>query len=200
MWEENPPGSASGCPAYEMLLKCLQTEVHLGIRWAHKSLLSPQYNCVEKPKWGVPFVVQQKWIRLVSMKVWVPSLPSLCGLGIWRLSCGVGGRRGLYPALLWLWCQLANATPIQPLPSLGTSISTALKSKKGKKCQNETNKNVTLTMRKLDNEEVKMIVPSSFLEETRIFFWKSSRFSGFPNCFINLLHTLKSGALSNIYY
>ena len=31
------------------------------------------------------------------------------------MSCGVGHRHGLDPALLWLWCRLAAAAPIGPL-------------------------------------------------------------------------------------
>ena len=31
------------------------------------------------------------------------------------LSCGVGGRLGLDPELLWLWCRQAAVAPIQPL-------------------------------------------------------------------------------------
>jgi len=31
------------------------------------------------------------------------------------LSCGVGHRRGLDLALLWLWCRLAATSPIGPL-------------------------------------------------------------------------------------
>ena len=31
------------------------------------------------------------------------------------MSCGVGRRCGLDPALLWLWCRLAATTPIRPL-------------------------------------------------------------------------------------
>ena len=31
------------------------------------------------------------------------------------MSCGVGGRRGWDPALLWLWCRLAAPAPIQSL-------------------------------------------------------------------------------------
>ena len=30
-------------------------------------------------------------------------------------SCGVGCRHGLELALLWLWCRLAGAAPIQPI-------------------------------------------------------------------------------------
>ena len=31
------------------------------------------------------------------------------------MSCGVGHRHSLDPALLWLWCSPAAAAPIQPL-------------------------------------------------------------------------------------
>ena len=31
------------------------------------------------------------------------------------MSCGVGGRRGSDPVLLWLCCSLAAAAPIPPL-------------------------------------------------------------------------------------
>ena len=31
------------------------------------------------------------------------------------MSCGVGRRRGLDPALLWLWRRLAATAPIRPL-------------------------------------------------------------------------------------
>jgi len=31
------------------------------------------------------------------------------------MSCGVGRRRSLDPALLWLWCRPAAAAPIRPL-------------------------------------------------------------------------------------
>ena len=37
----------------------------------------------KKKKKGVPIVGQQKRIRLVSMRMWVRSLASLSGLGIW---------------------------------------------------------------------------------------------------------------------
>ena len=47
------------------------------------------------------------------------------------VNCGVDRRCGLDPALLWLWCRLAAAVPIQPLgwePPYATG--TALKTKK----------------------------------------------------------------------
>ena len=31
------------------------------------------------------------------------------------MSCGVGGRSGSDPALLWLWCRLVATAPIGPL-------------------------------------------------------------------------------------
>ena len=31
------------------------------------------------------------------------------------MSCGVGRRYDLDPALLWLWCRLAATAPIRPL-------------------------------------------------------------------------------------
>ncbi len=36
------------------------------------------------------------------------------GSGV-AVSCGIGCRRGLDPALLWLWHRLAAAAPIGPL-------------------------------------------------------------------------------------
>ena len=47
------------------------------------------------------------------MRLQVQSLASLSGLRIHvAMNCGVGHRRGLDLALLWLWCGLAVATPI----------------------------------------------------------------------------------------
>ena len=66
---------------------------------------------------GVPVVVQQKQIRLVSVRMLVRSLASLSGLRVWCcVSCGVGHRCGLDLALLWLWFRPAATAPIQPLP------------------------------------------------------------------------------------
>ena len=49
------------------------------------------------------------------------------------MSCGVGHRQGLDPALLWLWYRLAAVTPIQPLTwELPYAAAVALKSKKKK--------------------------------------------------------------------
>ena len=79
---------------------------------------------------GVPTVVQWKQIQLVSMRMQVQSLGSLSGLRISiAVSCGVGCRHSLDPALLWLWHRLAAAAPIQPLAwELSYAPSMALKS------------------------------------------------------------------------
>ena len=48
--------------------------------------------------------------------------------------CGIGGRLGLDPALLWLWHRPAAATPIRPLawePPYAADV--ALKRQKRKK-------------------------------------------------------------------
>ena len=52
--------------------------------------------------WRVPIVAQQKQIQLVSMRMQIRSSRSARqGSGI-IVSCGVGHRHGLDPALLWL--------------------------------------------------------------------------------------------------
>ena len=53
---------------------------------------------------GVPIVMQQKWIQLETMSLWVQSLALLSGLRIHiAMSCGVGCRCSSDLALLWLW-------------------------------------------------------------------------------------------------
>ena len=50
------------------------------------------------------------------------------------MSCGVGHRHGSDPLLLWLWCRLVAAAPVQPLAwELPYAVGVALKSKKRKK-------------------------------------------------------------------
>ena len=50
------------------------------------------------------------------------------------MSCGIGHRCGSDPALLWLWCRLAAAIPIQPLAwELPHAAGAAVKRKKKKK-------------------------------------------------------------------
>ena len=75
---------------------------------------------MKAPFAGIPIVAQQKEIQLVSMRMQVQSLASLCGLGIGvAVSCGAVHRRGSDPA--WLWHRSAAVAPIST-PSLGTYI------------------------------------------------------------------------------
>jgi len=65
-------------------------------------------------------MVQQKRIRLETMRLRVQSLALLSGLRIWhchemQCRCGVGCRRGSDLALLWLWHRLAAVALIRPL-------------------------------------------------------------------------------------
>ena len=59
------------------------------------------------------------------------------GSGI-AVSCGVGRRQGLDPALLWLWHRLAATA--DSTPSLGTSICRESSPRNGKKRTEKTNK------------------------------------------------------------
>ena len=58
-------------------------------------------------------------------------------LRIWFWCCvsySLSSRHGVDPVLLWLWCRLAAAAPIQPIAwELPHATSLALKSKKKKK-------------------------------------------------------------------
>ena len=54
------------------------------------------------------------------------------------MSCGVGGRRCLDPALLWFWCGPAETAPIRPLAweppyAVGLALEKAKRQKKKKK-------------------------------------------------------------------
>ena len=48
------------------------------------------------------------------MRLWVRSLPLLCGLTIRRCH-GVGHRLGSDPELLWIWCRRVATAPMRPL-------------------------------------------------------------------------------------
>ena len=79
----------------------------------------------------VPLVVQQKRIRLGTMRLRVRFLALLSGFRIGvAVSCGVGRRRGL--VLVWLWCRLVATALIGPL-SLGTSMCHGYGPQKDKK-------------------------------------------------------------------
>ena len=75
-------------------------------------------------------------------RCWFNPWPQSVGRGSGvAMSCGVGHRHGLAPALLWLWCRLAAVASIWPLAwELPCAMGTALKSKKKKKKKNQTTK------------------------------------------------------------
>ena len=84
-----------------------------------------------KAEWGVPIVAQQKWIRIVSMRMWFD--PWLCSVGQQfsvAMNCGVGRRHGWDSTLLWLWDRPAAVALIQSLVwELPYAVGVALKSK-----------------------------------------------------------------------
>ena len=71
----------------------------------------------KRGKRGVPIVEQWSTNLTRNHKV-AGSTP---GLAQWvkdlvlLVSCGVGGRNGVDPALLWLWCRLVATAQIRPL-------------------------------------------------------------------------------------
>ena len=77
------------------------------------------------------------------MRTQVQFLASLSGLRISvAMRCGVGGRCGSDPPLLWLWCRPAATALIQPLawePPYAADV--ALKSTPPNKNKNKTLKN-----------------------------------------------------------
>ena len=80
-------------------------------------------------------MVEQKQIRLGSMRLWLLSLALLSGLRVWhccKLRCRLQTWSDL--ALLWLWCRLAAVALIGPLPwELPYVSGTALKKPKKKR-------------------------------------------------------------------
>ena len=55
------------------------------------------------------------------------------------MSRGVGRRRGLDPALLWLWCRPVATAPIRPLAwDPPYAVSAALEEEKKKKKRKES--------------------------------------------------------------
>ena len=55
------------------------------------------------------------------------------------MSCGVGHRRSLDLALLWLWCRLAATAPIRPLAwEPPNAVGVALEKTKKKRKKKET--------------------------------------------------------------
>ena len=58
---------------------------------------------------------------------WIPGLAQWVKDLVVAVSCGVGGRRGLDPVLLWLWRRVAALAPIrllgwEPPYALGTAL------------------------------------------------------------------------------
>ena len=67
-------------------------------------------------QFGVPIMVQRKWIWLETTRLQFPSLASLGGLRISiAVSCGIGHRCSSDPALEWFWHRPAAATPVELL-------------------------------------------------------------------------------------
>ena len=81
-------------------------------------------------------MAQQKRIRLGTMRLQVRPLASLSTLRIWcvAMSCGVGHRRSLDLALLWLWRKSAATAQIGPLArELPCAVGAPQKTKDKKK-------------------------------------------------------------------
>ena len=80
------------------------------------------------------------------MRLWVRSLPLLCGLTIdVAVSCGVGCRHSSDPVLLWLWRRLAATARIGPLAweppyPVGAALEKAKRQKKKEGNFNQSDK------------------------------------------------------------
>ena len=97
---------------------------------------------LKKSTLQVHVTVQQKRIRLESMRTWAQSLSSFSGLRIWHhheLWCRLQ-TQGLDPALLWLWCGVVWVSSYSSnlTPSLGTSICCGVALQKAKKKKKST--------------------------------------------------------------
>ena len=69
------------------------------------------------------------WLSITNLTSTHEDMDSIHGLRIWR-SRGVGCRHSVDLVLLWLWCRLAAAAPIQPLAlELAYTMGVALKKK-----------------------------------------------------------------------
>ena len=84
--------------------------------------------------------VETIWPGSVRLQVWSLALLSGLGSGV-ATNCGVGGRCGLDPALLWLWRRPTALALIGPLAwEPPYAVGMALKSKTKNKKQNQKNK------------------------------------------------------------
>ena len=68
------------------------------------------------------------------------------------MSCGVGHRRSLDPALLWLWCRLAATALIRPLAWEPPCAVEATLEKKAKQKQKQ---NEQQQQKKVEKEQMK---------------------------------------------
>ena len=116
---------------YEMLILFTDTELNINCTWDIQK--NQNYIYVKMYPRGVPIVMQQKWIWLVSMRMWVPSLASLSGSGIW--SCHELWCRSQMQLGYWVAVAVAVASNYSSdlTPSLGTSICCRCGPKKQKK-------------------------------------------------------------------
>ena len=90
---------------------------------------------------GVPVLAQ--WLTNPTRNHEVAGL--IPGLAV---SCGVGGRQGSDPALLWLWHQLAAIAPIRPLAWEPPYAAGAAQEKTKKKGGGAVRENVSIIERK----------------------------------------------------
>ena len=75
------------------------------------------------------------------------------------MSCGVGRRLGLDPALLWLWCRPVATAPIRPLAweppyAMGAALENAKKKRKEKEKRNAFQEKID----RYDNTEIAFVV------------------------------------------
>ena len=71
------------------------------------------------------------------------------------MSCGIGCRSGLDPALLWLWHRPAATTPIQPLgwePSYAVGAAQEMAKRPKKKDKKKEDKEMRFAAKWLDLE------------------------------------------------
>ena len=68
------------------------------------------------------------------------------------VSCGVGCRHGLDPALLWLWCRLAATAPIGPL-ALEPPYATRAAQEKAKRQKKKSSRHGTAESNLTRNHE-----------------------------------------------
>ena len=130
----------------------------------------------KKAKIEVPAVAQQKQIRVASMRMWVWSLASLSGSGIWHcreLWCRLHTWLGAHVPVAVVWpAALAWIRPLAREPPSAAGV--ALEEKKKKITLFPEKKKQKLNMKK--KQILKYIMEVLFQIRER---WCSSRFIGF---------------------